>query len=219
MAVLIDGYNLLHVTGIIGRGVGPGTLERTRCALLNFIATSLGPDELARVTVVFDAHDPPPGLPSVVVHKGIMVRYAVGHENADALIEELIRKDSAPRSLVVVSSDHRVQRAARRRRANPIDSDVWYEQLFQRRGSKHADADCPSDDKPNTPLSAHEVQHWLDEFGPVEETQNDDLALRDAIKSEGQRKPSALKSDVPACDDMANPFPPGYAEDLLTGEP
>ncbi len=88
MAVLIDGYNLLHVTGIIGRGVGPGTLERTRCALLNFIATSLGPDELARVTVVFDAHDPPPGLPSVVEHKGIMVRYAVGHENADALIEE-----------------------------------------------------------------------------------------------------------------------------------
>ena len=32
-------------------------------------------------------------------------------------IEELIRKESAPRRLTVVSSDHRVQRAARRRKA------------------------------------------------------------------------------------------------------
>lgn len=219
MTVLIDGYNLLHVTGIIGRGVGPGTLERTRRALLNFMAASLGPDELARVTVVFDAHDPPPGLPSVVDHQGITVRYAVGYENADALIEELIRENSAPRSLVVVSSDHRVQRAARRRRANPIDSDVWYEQVVRQCGSKHADADCPSDVKPNTPLSAHDVQHWLDEFGPVEETEEDDLALRDAIESEKQGKPPASKPDAPARDDMANPFPPGYGEDLLTDEP
>ena len=38
MALLIDGYNLLHASGILGRGVGPGGLERSRLALLNFVA-------------------------------------------------------------------------------------------------------------------------------------------------------------------------------------
>ncbi len=43
MALLIDGYNLMHVAGIVGRGVGPGGLERSRLALLNFLAESLEP--------------------------------------------------------------------------------------------------------------------------------------------------------------------------------
>jgi len=63
MSLLIDGYNLLHVTGIIGRGVGPGTLQRGRLALVNFVAESLDPEELPHTTIVFDAHDAPAGLP------------------------------------------------------------------------------------------------------------------------------------------------------------
>src|SRR4051794_8084526 len=40
MALLIDGYNLLNVTGIFGEA-GPGTaLHRTRLAFLNFLASS-----------------------------------------------------------------------------------------------------------------------------------------------------------------------------------
>ena len=30
MPLLIDGYNLLHVTGIVGRGAGPGGLAADR---------------------------------------------------------------------------------------------------------------------------------------------------------------------------------------------
>ena len=30
MALVIDGYNLLHASGILGRGIGPGSLERSR---------------------------------------------------------------------------------------------------------------------------------------------------------------------------------------------
>ncbi len=40
MPFLIDGYNLLHVTGILGTGSRAGTLERARLALLNFLATT-----------------------------------------------------------------------------------------------------------------------------------------------------------------------------------
>ena len=66
-------------------------------------------------------------------HRGITVRFAAQYEEADELIEELIRADSAPRRLVVVSSDHRIQRAARRRRAKAVDSDVWYAELVRAR--------------------------------------------------------------------------------------
>ena len=163
MALLIDGYNLLHVTGIVGRGLGPGTLERSRRAMLNFIAASLQPSELGRATVVFDAKDAPPGLPRTVRHEGLTVRYASEHDEADELIEELIRADSAPRRLTVVSSDHRIQRAARRRKAIAIDSDQWYAQLIGRRRSQHL-AEPSADIKPGSPLSEEEVQRWLREF-------------------------------------------------------
>ncbi len=85
--------------------------------MLNFLAESLSAEEIPRTIVVFDAHDAPPGLPGTMDHRGLTVRFAVGYEDADSLIEELIRSDSTPRKLVVVSSDHRLQRAARRRRA------------------------------------------------------------------------------------------------------
>ena len=112
MPLLIDGYNLLNATGIVGRG-GPSSLGRSRLALLNFLAASIDPQELPHTTVVFDAHDPPPGLPRVVQHGPLLVRFAARNQTANQLIEELIRADSAPRRLVVVSSDHEIQRAAR----------------------------------------------------------------------------------------------------------
>ncbi len=59
MSLLIDGYNLMHAAGILGRGSGPGSLQRSRLALLNFLAESLDPREVPRTTVVFDAHDAP----------------------------------------------------------------------------------------------------------------------------------------------------------------
>ena len=119
MAILIDGYNLMHAAGIVGRGLGPRGLERSREALLNFVAASVPPEELSRTTVVFDAENAPPGLPRTVSHEGITVRFATDYDGADSLIEELILADSAPRQLVVVSSDHRLHRAARRWRPGP----------------------------------------------------------------------------------------------------
>ena len=100
---------------------------------MNFLAESLDPRKLPRTTVVFDAHDAPRGCREVLEHRGITVRFAAQYEEADDLIEELIDADSAPRRLVVVSSDHRLQRAARRRRAKAVDSDVWYAELLRAR--------------------------------------------------------------------------------------
>src|SRR5580700_8998185 len=76
MALLIDGYNLLHASGILPRGVGPGTLERAREALLNFLVESIEPDELRSATAIFDARDAPRGLPRIVDHRGLRVHFA-----------------------------------------------------------------------------------------------------------------------------------------------
>jgi predicted RNA-binding protein with PIN domain len=108
VALIIDGYNLLHVTGLFGRG--KASLEASRQALLGFLAAAVEPAELAATIVIFDAAAAPPGLPDRYVIHGIDVRFARGYESADALLEELIAAHPTPRKLTVVSSDHRVQR-------------------------------------------------------------------------------------------------------------
>jgi predicted RNA-binding protein with PIN domain len=162
VSLLIDGYNLLNTTGIVASGGGPRGLQQSRLAMLNFLAESLPPEELAQTTVVFDAHDPPRGLPRVLEHRGLTVRFASQYANADELIEELIQADSAPRRLTVVSSDHRVHRAARRRKAAAIDSDAWYARLRQRRRQAPA-AEAP--ERPPLPLLEEDVDYWVRQFG------------------------------------------------------
>lgn len=190
MSLVIDGYNLLHASGILGRGIGPGSLERSRDALLNFLAESLDARQLAGTTVVFDAHDAPPGLPRVIDHRGLTVRFAPRDSDADAVIEHLIAEHSAPRRLVVVSSDHRLHRAARRRRAKAIDSDVWYADVLRQR-IEGARKKTPGSRKPSAPLTEGEVRYWLRQFG-VEE-------------------PDTPADDAPIPD---SPFPPGYGTDI-----
>jgi uncharacterized protein len=163
MPILIDGYNLLHASGILGRGRGRGSLERSREALLNVLAESLEAEEASRTTVVFDAHDPPWGLSRKLEHQGITIYFASRHSDADTMIEELIKEHSAPRKLVVVSSDHRVQRAAKRRRATAIDSDRWFAELMRARQQRHASSSNDSR-KPEGPFSPGEVEFWLQQF-------------------------------------------------------
>jgi uncharacterized protein len=107
MSLLIDGYNLLNAAGILGRGRGPGSLERARQALLNTLVESIPADEVPRTTVVFDASESPWGVARQQKHQGITVMFASRDDDADTVIEELIEKDSAPKRLTVVSSDHR----------------------------------------------------------------------------------------------------------------
>ena len=211
MSLLIDGYNLLHVSGIIGRGAGQGSLQASRLALLNFLAESLAPGEAANTTVVFDAHDAPPGLPRSVTHRGMTVRFAAQYGSADELIVELIGVASAPRRLVVVSSDHEIQRAARRRRAKAVDSDVWYAELVRARRQREQSADQrPA--RPAVPLLEEDVNYWLRQFGG-------ESAFADLWARESGVRPASkderLKDEAGPLD---NPFPPGYGEDLLEND-
>ncbi len=164
MLILIDGYNLMNVASVPVPVRGRANLEKARTAMLNFLAESLDPEKVPQTVVVFDAHDPPPGLPRELRHKGLLVRFAARDEDADTLIEELINADSSPRRLTVVSSDHRIQRAAKRRRARAVDSDVWFTEVLRARHERQqAAADGP--ERPSGPLLEEEVRYWLRVFG------------------------------------------------------
>ncbi|HRX79146.1 MAG TPA: NYN domain-containing protein [Pirellulaceae bacterium] len=211
MLTLIDGYNLLHVTGLAGpeisrSEIGRGALERARNALLNFLASSLDAEERQLTVVAFDSNDAPPGLPRELQHQGITVKFATAYESADELLEELIRESSAPRRMTVVSSDHRVQKAARRRRARAVDSDIWYAEIRESRRRTDTPPATRSV-KPTSPLSEDEVAAWLLEFG--------DVSYEQLSPSSTNANGEATGSEPPVPTPIENPFPPGYGEDLL----
>lgn len=162
MLLLIDGYNVLHLTGLLGHRIGPGSLQRARQALLNQLVSLLEPAERERTTVVFDARDPPSDRPRTYRHQGIQVRFCERGGDADTLIEDLIQLETAPRRLTVVSSDRRIQRAARRRKARAVDVPVWYAELSHRRRAR---AEKEVQAKPPVPLLEEDVRYWLRRFG------------------------------------------------------
>lgn len=190
--LLIDGYNLLHVTDLFGQGASAGTLQGSREALLAFLARALNDRERKQTTIVFDAAGAPPGLPAIVPWEGITARFARGYDDADALLEEFIEQHPAPKSLTVVSGDRRVQRAARHRGAKVEESQAWFDELRKRRTTSGAVTDVklpPSED----------ASYWVEQFAGVDE------------QSE-EAQPQKNR------DSVDNPFPPGYGDDLLHEE-
>jgi len=159
--ILIDGYNLLHASGVFGSG-GRTPLESSREALLDWLGEVLSEDQRRRTTIVFDARNAPPGLPRAGGKHGMQIRFAPRSCEADDMIEELIVEHTAPRSLVVVSSDHRIHRAAKRRRATPVDSDQWVAHVRRRARVNAKPARATSEDASELPDDA--LQAWLDEF-------------------------------------------------------
>jgi predicted RNA-binding protein with PIN domain len=234
MALLIDGYNLLHVTAIVGHG----GLRGSREGLLRFLASAIDPRERPQTTIVFDAAEAPPNLPRTIVVDEMTIHFSSEYDNADELIEELIEACSVPKSLLVVSSDHRLQRAARRRKAPFVDSDVWFADALRRRAAMRTPA--PIVAKPAGPLNGDEIAFWLAEFGDIGEidapppprrsppkprpateakraTSERSEAATPAKKSPPKRKRPSRKPPHQQ-GNAANPFPPGYGEDLLGGD-
>jgi uncharacterized protein len=166
MRYLVDGYNLMYAGGLLGKRLGAEAFRRARKRFLNNLADTLGPLGAHATTVVFDASTAPEEGPSVLLHKGLTVIYAVTTDDADERIEHLIAGHSTPRSLTVVSSDRRIRRAATRRKARSVSADDFWvalDTLKERRGrSSPSPASEPSSNDP--PLHHEEREHWLREF-------------------------------------------------------
>jgi len=152
MTLIIDGYNLLHASGVFGQDRGPRGFEQSRIALLDLLLDLLG-DEAPKTIVVFDAARAPDGLPGRHVHRGIRVWFAREYPDADSLIEELVADATSPH-LTVVSNDRRLQAAARRRRAKAVSCAEWLAEARAARRTPRA-----GDTKPPEP-GPEGAEYW-----------------------------------------------------------
>jgi predicted RNA-binding protein with PIN domain len=186
LLLLIDGYNLSQPIAPSGKP-DPRWLERNRNALLRDLAEHLSEPVRAKTCVVFDAANPPRDRPDHFTYSEMDVRFAVGYPTADDLLEEIIRAHHTPKRLMVVSSDHRVQTAARRRNARYFDSQPWIDALTDEKihlavpipdaSGEAGEGDRNSQNGAENPVPAkkpriqdpNEVEQWMREFGFDEE--------------------------------------------------
>lgn len=83
--------------------------------------------------------------------------------SADAVIAELVGRSSAPTRMTVVSSDHGVQRTARRRRCKVMESSLFLGHLVH--DARHGVPRDALGGKPTGLLSRAQVEAWLRYFG------------------------------------------------------
>ncbi len=244
MLILIDGYNFLDGAGILALGPGHYSLEKSRRAILRVLRARLTEAERLETTVVFDGTRAPRGLKRRDQQFGVTILYSRSGELADDLIEDLIARHTHPRRLTVVSSDHRIQRAARRRQARPVDSVQWYRSLLPAEDHEPSVAKEPGAWDPDQPPSTEGTQDtsggsvsaWMKAFGPIDldalraEVAADQFqptarapaspdaegAPDRAHDAPGQRGAPSDRGDSDSVKDV--PFPEGHGEDILDKE-
>lgn len=195
---LIDGYNLMHAAGLARPSYGPGDLERCRHRLLRLLVTFLTREERDRAKVVFDAWDAPEGLPNRMKFEGLQVRFADPGHDADSLIEELILAHSAPRQIIVVSGDRRLQRAAHRRKAKFIGSLSFLDEIVQRPPQRDRD-EAPLEPHPKYEgeLTSGELEHWMELFSDVQKFAEKEQAKLTRQTTEEQAASEEKKAEPP----------------------
>ncbi len=176
-SILIDGYNLLFASGLTGKGRGVNWLQRARARLITLLRKRISPQLLVETTVVYDAEnrrlserDDDPDQEVQGAGQGPRIVFAHDHDEADDLLEILIRQHSHPKTLWVVSSDHRIQAKAKAKKAIPIDADVFLD-LLEAPVAKsgllgetrvhHSEAELEGE---TTTLAADDVEYWMREF-------------------------------------------------------
>lgn len=192
--LLIDGYNLMHVTRFKPVGSEEGELRRCREGMLALLAEQLPENQYRKVTVVFDSQKAPIRLADEFRWAHINVVFARQENSADDLIAVLIAENATPKQLVVVSSDHRVQTTAARRNATALDSDKWFDAILEMCPTMEATQAHHPNEKTEQ-LSQHELEAFRNEMSvPIEDHPD--------------AHPTTDKEQV------KNPFPKGYFDDI-----
>ncbi len=166
--ILIDGYNLLFQSQLVGKGRGRNWLPAARGRLVKLLHDRLTAQELSTTQIVFDAPRVGPAPKIDPAASLVNIVYAVDHAEADDLLEEIIRQHPTPKQLTVVSSDLRIRRCAQAQRAVSLGAEQFLKGLERRSASTVADqAQTISSDQGDEPpaiLSEEEIAYWLREF-------------------------------------------------------
>jgi len=157
MPFLFDGYNVYHA----GRKLSEQLSHIppfTFCSIVAEDIRCLG----ERAVVVFDGRKPPGQWTRLGSAGVVEVVFSGSDSDADTVLEELIRKNSAPRRLMVVSSDNRVRRAARRRRCGILKAAEYIEAMLNRLERPPPRPREPSEKQQG--LSGENLNDWLELF-------------------------------------------------------
>jgi predicted RNA-binding protein with PIN domain len=158
---LIDGYNLMHAMGYLAGKVNARGLERARVRFQDYLVAAFG-EKSPNVTIVYDAARIPHGVAPEQTYQGLNILLAAAPQEADDLIETWIAKESSPKSLVVVSSDRRLQIAARCKGAVSMACPEFLD--FVEKLPK-APATAPAGEPEKSEhMSDEEIDAWMQEF-------------------------------------------------------
>jgi predicted RNA-binding protein with PIN domain len=149
MFVIVDGYNLLRLAEKV---------DITLCRMISQYLRIIG----ATGVVVFDGIGPPDKQPFENLPR-LEVIFSGRKADADSLIVNKIGLDSAPKGLLVVSSDRELQTAAKRRKAVPVKSHVFFAQLVDELSKKRKPSQEPPEKR--TGITDGETEEWLRTFG------------------------------------------------------
>jgi hypothetical protein len=167
MHYLIDGHNLIARLEDL-------TLDdpNDEAKLILRLRSWTAANKKRRVTVVFDG-GLPGGKSTRLSTSRVTVVFATSGQTADDLLIRRINQIKNPAEYTLVSSDHQVLAAARRRRMPVILSEAFAAQLPAERprpATTQVAAETQiANEREHPQLSEDEVNEWLELFGPVPE--------------------------------------------------
>ena len=153
---IIDGHNLLHTIFKL-EGDSGAINDVGLCRILGRYFKLAG----EKGEIIYDGTGPPDkaGFDNI---SNLEVFFAGLGTDADTVIEDKIRVNTAPKRLTIVSSDRRLRKAARTRKATSMKSDVFWNDV-QKQLSRKRPAKEPAGKRQG--LSEGETKHWLEFFG------------------------------------------------------
>ena len=167
--IIIDGYNLLFAIADFSERGFEEALEGARGRLLARLAT-LERRGGEKVRVVFDCRRPTSGPRQAGTAGGVEVVFASPRRSADDEIRAMVAGSTAPRHILVVTSDRELAEACRKLGARVTGAKAFYSRLVRLTDALDAEA-AERQQKTRAP-SAAEVARWLRIFG---EGERDDL--------------------------------------------
>ena len=151
--LVIDTYNVLHVTGILPPELAVGEPE----ALARLIEASRFATEAA--WLVCD------GVPRGAERVGrIVIEGAGARRKADDHIAEIVGASSAPRRMTVVTSDRELGRRVRARGAEVVRSEEFLAMLAEDVRRARPRRRVGVDPRRSVPLNEREVAGWMEVF-------------------------------------------------------
>lgn len=165
--LLIDAYNVLNVEGVLPNHLAApnliqlvGMLARSRYAAR---PTKLVCDGHLSSQIQTHLRTKAAGHATSVRYEGVDLIFSGPGEEADDVIEHLLTHHAGSASLLVVSSDRRLRRAARRAGAAHRTSEAFLRELAADL-SRPSSGEVPSFAS-KTPLDHDQTRYWMRQFG------------------------------------------------------